>query len=94
MSWSKLKFQVKENHQDIKRAIQLVSKVVNSVGLVKNLLHIHAKGLEKLGGSIQPSTATQPMWYISLHAENVRTFFILAKQKEDFPQELQSTGVA
>ena len=93
MSWSKLKFQAKESHQDIKRAIQLVSKVVNYVGLVKNQLHIHAKGLEKLGGSIQPSTATQPMLYINLHAENARTLFILVKQKEDFPQELQSTGV-
>ena len=32
------------------------------------------------------------MWYINLHAENVRTLFTLVKQKEDFPQELQSTG--
>ena len=93
MSWSKLKSQARESHQDIKRAIQHVREVVNSVGSVKNQLHIHAKGLEKLGGSIQPSTATQPMWCIKLHAENVRTFFTLVKQKEDFPQELQSTGV-
>ena len=49
MSWSKLKFQAKESHQDIKKAIQLVSKVVNYVGLVKNQLRIHAKELEKLG---------------------------------------------
>ena len=94
MSWSKLRSQARESHQDIKRVIQRVCKVVNYVGLVKNQLHIHAKGLEKLGELIQPSIATQLMLFINSHAENVRTFFTLAKQKEGFSQELQNTGAA
>ena len=93
MNLSKPKFQAKENQQELKMGIVLASRVASCVGSAKNLSVTNAKGGIRLGESILPLIAIQPMLFISLHAKSVRTSFILEKLKEGSVQELQSTGV-
>ena len=73
--------------------IVLVSKVASCVGSAKNQSVTNAKGGIRLGESILPLIAIQPMLFTSLHAKSVRTSYILEKLKEGSVQELQSTGV-